>query len=193
MPVDPVGNATPKTTERSTFPGIGLICHLNAGATSEKPESQHRVYLQNRLACLRAVQNRAHPRRHRVFAPSTNRPPSRALKFTPFSPCRSPAGTTMLEFVTSGRSVLIVSLLTGQSSAFAPIVLKQTRVIRNAKKAVRWTAFSTHCFAVSCGAGKYLVLQGSAETERVVGNRFRFRTGSASQWSDRSRIAEGSR
>jgi hypothetical protein len=55
----------------------------------------------------------------------------------------------MLEFVTSGRSVLIASLLAGQSSAFAPIVLRQTSVISNAKKAVRWIAFSTHCFTVS--------------------------------------------
>jgi hypothetical protein len=31
----------------------------------------------------------------------------------------------MLELVTSGRSVLIVSLLAGQSSAFAPMVLRQ--------------------------------------------------------------------
>src|SRR5712672_2438093 len=38
MLADPVGNATPNTADRSTFPGTGLICHFSAGATSEKPE-----------------------------------------------------------------------------------------------------------------------------------------------------------
>ena len=31
MPADPVGNATPNTADRSTFPGTGLICHFSAG------------------------------------------------------------------------------------------------------------------------------------------------------------------
>jgi hypothetical protein len=54
----------------------------------------------------------------------------------------------MLEFVTSGRSVLIVSLLAAQSSAFAPMVLRQ-KGHQQQKKAVRWTAFSTHYFTMS--------------------------------------------
>src|SRR5215471_1882226 len=35
----PVGSPAPAVTERSTLPGTGLICHLNAGATFPKPES----------------------------------------------------------------------------------------------------------------------------------------------------------
>jgi hypothetical protein len=56
-----------------------------------------------------------------VFVPSIVRPPSRALKFTPFSLCRLPTGTTRLEFVTSGRSVAISSLAVGQETACASI------------------------------------------------------------------------
>jgi len=51
------------------------------------------------------------------------RPPSRALTFTPFSLWKLPTGTTRLEFVTSGRSVAMSSLATGQPSARAAIVL----------------------------------------------------------------------
>src|SRR3984893_1909087 len=127
MLADPVGNATPNTAERSTFPGTGLICHFSAGATSEKPG-----FLGPRtLAKYVGVSTRnsrqfAIPVRKRVFVPSKTRSPSRALKLTPFSICRLPAGTTRLEFVTSGRSVLIASLVLGQPSALAVIVLRQT-------------------------------------------------------------------
>ena len=62
------------------------------------------------------------PARKRVFVPSRNRSLSRALKLMPFSICKLPAGTTTLEFVTSGRSVAISSPMTGQLSAFAAIV-----------------------------------------------------------------------
>src|SRR6266446_2122321 len=34
-----VGAGLPTVMERSTLPGAGLICHLNAGATLPKPES----------------------------------------------------------------------------------------------------------------------------------------------------------
>jgi len=63
------------------------------------------------------------PARKRVFVPSTNRLPSRPLELMPFSICKLPAGTTTLEFMTSGRSVQISSLVVGQSSAFVLIVL----------------------------------------------------------------------
>src|SRR3984893_6420240 len=121
---EPVGNATPNTAERSIFPGIGLICHFSAGATSEKPEPSgprtFAKYVGTSTSTSRQVAMHA---RNRVFVPSTNRPPSRALKLTPFSICRLPAGTTRLELVTSGRSVMISSLAVGQLSAFAMIVL----------------------------------------------------------------------
>src|SRR2546427_8198395 len=114
MLAEPVGNATPNTAERSTFPGIGLICHLSAGATSEKPEpSGPRTFAKYVGTSTRNSRQFAIPTRHLVFVPSTNRPPSRTLKLTPFSLCRLPAGTTRLEFVTSGRSVLISSLVLG--------------------------------------------------------------------------------
>src|SRR6202171_6531167 len=126
MPVDPVGNATPNTAERSTFPGIGLICHFSAGATSEKPDfSELRTFAKYVGVSTRNSRQFAIPVRKRVFVPSTNRSPSRMLKLTPFSICRLPAGTTRLEFVTSGRSVVIASLVLGQPSALAVIVLKQ--------------------------------------------------------------------
>jgi hypothetical protein len=48
---------------------------------------------------------------------------TRALALMPFSICRLPAGTTTLEFVTSGRSVAISSLVPGQVSALAEILL----------------------------------------------------------------------
>src|ERR1700686_5858368 len=127
MPADPVGNATPNTADRSTFPGIGLICHFSAGATSENPDpSGPRTFAKYVGTSTRTSRQFAMPARKRVFVPSTNRLPSRALKLTPFSICRLPAGTTRLEFVTSGRSVLISSLLLGQPSPLAVIVLKQT-------------------------------------------------------------------
>src|ERR1700719_4257097 len=34
----PVGSAMPATRDKSTFPGIGLTCHLTAGEISENPE-----------------------------------------------------------------------------------------------------------------------------------------------------------
>src|SRR5713226_1409971 len=64
MLAEPVGNATPNTAERSTFPGIVLICHFTAGATSENPEpSRPRTFakyvgtstrIRDSLQCLRA-------------------------------------------------------------------------------------------------------------------------------------------
>src|ERR1700737_2938983 len=100
MLADPVGNATPNTAERSTFPGTGLICHFSAGATSEKSG-----FLGPRtLAKYVGVSTRnsrqfAIPVRKRVFVPSKTRSPSRALKS---------------------------SLVLGQPSALAVIVLRQT-------------------------------------------------------------------
>src|ERR1700692_3012047 len=126
MLADPVGNATPNTAERSTFPGAGLICHFSAGATSEKPEFLGpRTFAKYVGVSTRNSRQFAIPVRKRVFVPSTNRSPSRVLKLTPFSICRLPAGTTRLEFVTSGRSVVISSLVLGQLSALV-IVLRQT-------------------------------------------------------------------
>jgi hypothetical protein len=43
--------------------------------------------------------------------------PWRTVKSTPFSACKLPYGTTLLELVTSGRSVEISSALVGQPSA----------------------------------------------------------------------------
>ena len=127
MLADPVGKATPNTAERSTFPGTGLICHFSAGATSENPEfSRPRRFAKYVGVSTRNSRQFAIPARKRVFVPSTNRSPLRALKLAPFSICRLPAGTTRLEFVTSGRSVLISSLVLGQPSALAVIVLRQT-------------------------------------------------------------------
>src|ERR1700738_5650765 len=89
MLAEPVGNATPNTAERSTLPGIGLICHFSAGATSEKPEpSGPRTFAKYVGTSTRSSRQFAMPARNRVFVPSTNRPPSRALKLTPFSICR---------------------------------------------------------------------------------------------------------
>src|ERR1700681_1883831 len=120
MSTAPVGSATPKTTDKSTFPGIGLTCHFIAGATSENPELPGlRVFAKYVGRSNSSSRQGATPRRHRVFVPSIVRPPSRALTFTPFSLCRLPTGTTRLEFVTSGRSVAISSLTVGQPSACA--------------------------------------------------------------------------
>src|SRR5258705_10513205 len=112
MLADPVGNATPNTADRSTFPGTGLICHFSAGATSEKPE----FFELPTFAKYVGVSTRT----SRQFV---TRSSPRALKLTPFSICRLPGGVTTLEFVTSGRSVLISSLMLGQLSAFAEIIL----------------------------------------------------------------------
>src|ERR1700730_8630551 len=127
MLADPVGNATPNTAERSTFPWAGLICHFSAGATSETPEFLGpRTFAKYVGVSTRNSRQFAIPVRKRVFVPSTNRSRSRVLKLTPFSICRLPAGTTRLEFVTSGRSVVISSLVLGQPSALAVIVPRQT-------------------------------------------------------------------
>src|SRR6267143_2385723 len=124
MLADPVGNARPNAAERSTFPGTGLICHFSAGATSEKPEFWGlRTFAKYVGVSTRNSRQFAIPARRRVFVPSITRSPPRALKLTPFSICRLPGGVTTLEFVTSGRSVLISSLMLGQLSAFAEIVL----------------------------------------------------------------------
>ena len=88
--------------------------------TDEQQATDGYLYSDKHLA---AAAGFAIPARNLVFVPSTNRPPSRALKLTPFSICRLPAGTTRLELVTSGRSVMISSLAVGQLSAFAMIVL----------------------------------------------------------------------
>src|ERR1700736_5006607 len=99
---------------------MGLTCHLTAGATLENPELPGALMFAKYVGrSSNSSRQGATPRRHRVFVPSTNRPPSRALKFTPFSLCRLPVGTTRLEFVTSGRSVAISSLAVGQASARA--------------------------------------------------------------------------
>src|ERR1700693_1326406 len=127
MLTDPVGNATPTTAERSTFPGTGLFGPFSAGATTENPEFlAPRTFAKYVGVSTRNSRQFTIPTRKRVFVPSTNRSPSRMLKLMPFSICRLPAGTTRLEFVTSGRSVVISSLVLGQPSALALIVLRQT-------------------------------------------------------------------
>src|SRR3984893_5357979 len=120
MSTAPVGSAMPNTKDKSTFPGIGLTCHFIAGDTSENPElPRPRTVAKYVGTSSSSSRQGAIPRRHRVFVPSTIRPPSRALKFTPFSLWRLPTGTTRLEFVTSGRSVAISSLAVGQEPACA--------------------------------------------------------------------------
>src|ERR1700687_6045157 len=125
----------PTTRDTSTFPGMGLTCHLIAGATLENPELPGALMFAKYVGrASNSSRQEATPRRHRVFVPSTNRPPSRALKFNPFSLCRLPIGTTRLEFVTSGRSVAIWSLAVGQASArastAASIVQAHSRHVR---------------------------------------------------------------
>jgi hypothetical protein len=116
----PVGSAMPNTMDKSTFPGIGLTCHFIAGDTSENPElPRPRTVAKYVGISICSSRQGAIPKRHRVFVPSTIRPPSRALKFTPFSLWRLPTGTTRLELVTSGRSVAISSFAVGQASACA--------------------------------------------------------------------------
>src|SRR6202012_4987074 len=63
------------------------------------------------------------------------RPPSRDEVLIPFSLCKLPTGMTMLEFVTSGRSVAISSLGCGQLSPYA-----RAPVAANASKAVKVSA-----------------------------------------------------
>jgi len=117
----------PKTRDKSTFPGIGLTCHFTAGATSENPELPGpRMFAKYVGISSNSSRQGATPRRHRVFVPSIVRPPSRAVKFTPFSLWRLPTGTTRLEFVTSGRSVAISSLAVGQPSACASTAARTT-------------------------------------------------------------------
>src|ERR1700738_2420755 len=112
----------PNTRDKSTFPGIGLTCHLTAGAISENPELPGALMFAKYVGWSTSSSRQgATPSRHREFVPSIVRLPP-ALKFTPFSLCRLPMGTTRLEFVTSGRSVAISSLLVGQPSACASAV-----------------------------------------------------------------------
>src|SRR5260221_14361579 len=120
MSAAPVGSAMPNTRDKSIFPGIGLTCHFTAGATSETPELPGaRMFAKYVGTSTSSSRQGAIPSRHLVLLPSIVRPPSRALTFTPFSLCRLPTGTTILEFVTSGRSVAISSLAVGQASARA--------------------------------------------------------------------------
>src|ERR1700694_4257426 len=125
----------PNTRDKSTLPGIGLTCHLIAGATSEKPELPGaRTFAKYVGRSSSSSRQGAIPRRHLVFVPSIVRPASRALTFTPFSLCRLPTGTTRLEFVTSGRSVAIASLAVGQASARASTA---ARIVHADSKHVR--------------------------------------------------------
>jgi hypothetical protein len=67
----PVGSATPVTSDRSTFPGIGLTCHFIAGARSVIPELPGPRTVAKYVG--RSINNSrqgAMPRRHRVFVPS---------------------------------------------------------------------------------------------------------------------------
>jgi len=73
------------------------------------------------------------PSRHRLFVPSTVRPPSRALKLTPFSLWKLPTGTTRLEFVTSGRSVAISSVGCGHFSARAAAAVSARNATRRCR------------------------------------------------------------
>jgi hypothetical protein len=70
--------------------------------------------------------------------PSDARPFWLPLTFIPFSICRLPAGTTMLELVTSGRSVDISSRAVGHPAAFASAGLRQMRAVSD--KTVRFHA-----------------------------------------------------
>src|SRR5580700_6559782 len=120
MSAAPVGSASPATKDKSILPGIGLTCLFIAGAISENPELPGaRTFAKYVGRSISSSRQEATPKRQRVFVPSIVRPPSRALKFTPFSLWRLPTGTTRLEFVTSGRSVALSSLAVGQPSARA--------------------------------------------------------------------------
>src|SRR5258708_16278440 len=120
MSTAPVGSAMPNTRDKSIFPGIGLTCHFTAGATSENPELPGaRMFAKYVGTSTSSSRQGAIASRHLVLLPSIVRPPSRELTFTPFSLCRLPTGTTMMQFVTSGRSVAISSLAVGQASARA--------------------------------------------------------------------------
>src|SRR5258708_9207646 len=120
MSAAPVGSAMPNTRDKSLFPRTRMTCRFTAGATSENPELPGaRMFAKYVGTSTSSSRQGAIPSRHLVLLPSIVRPPSRALTFTPFSLCRLPTGTTMLEFVTSGRSVAISSLAVGQASARA--------------------------------------------------------------------------
>src|SRR5579863_5457393 len=141
MATAPVGNATPATTDRSIFPGTGLICHLTAGDTSLKPDAPAPCTPVKYVGrSTRTSRHGAMPNRHRLLVPSMRWPPSCALKLTPFSFCRLPMGTTMLELVTSGRSVAISSDASGQLSAWASVNVSVTNAT---KRQLRTSKLST--------------------------------------------------
>src|SRR5258708_31814537 len=120
MSAAPVGSAMPNTRDKSLFPRTRMTCRFTAGATSENPELPGaRMFAKYVGTSTSSSRQGAIPGGHLVWLPSIVRPPPRALTFTPFSLCRLPTGTTMLEFVTSGRSVAISSLAVGQASARA--------------------------------------------------------------------------
>ncbi len=61
------------------------------------------------------------PSLQRLLLPSMLRPSSRPVRLMPFSFCKLPTGTTILELVTSGRSVAMSSPGLGQPSARAAV------------------------------------------------------------------------
>ena len=82
----PKGSATPNTRDKSIFPGIGLTCRFIAGATFENLELPGpRTFAKHVGRSNSSSRQGATPKRHRVFVPLIVRPPSRVLKFTPFS------------------------------------------------------------------------------------------------------------
>src|SRR6185437_13145851 len=64
-------------------------------------------------------------------------PPSKAVRFRPFSFWRLPQGTTTLELVTSGRSVLISSVAVGQLSDRASVGVRTSIKIDGDRQAAR--------------------------------------------------------
>src|SRR5215471_585892 len=128
----PVGSPTPVVIERSNFPGIGLICHFTAGATSVNPEDpgpRNVVTLLGRST--NTSRHGATPRRSRLLVPSNTCAPSRRLTFIPFSFWKLPTGSTTLELVMSGRSVSIGLPGCVHSSAAAWDTPKLARYPRN--------------------------------------------------------------
>jgi len=107
----PVGSPAPAVKDRSILPAKGSTCHLTAGARLENPAlARPRTAMKYDARSRNSSAHGAIPRRNLLAVPSTMRTLSRAATSMPFSLCRVPAGTTMLELVTSGRSVVILSL-----------------------------------------------------------------------------------
>jgi hypothetical protein len=72
--------------------------------------------------------------------------PGRAVQSTPLSICKAPRGTTMLEFVTSGRSVAISVAPLGQSSPATLVLMPAESASMASTNAVHTRANLTLAF-----------------------------------------------